>query len=182
MRSQVPAELRITETLKAPTELEFIETPLVDVVDFLKDMHAVEIQFDARAIDDIGIPIDTPITKNLKGLSLKSSLRLMLRDLDLSYVVRDEVLLITSREAADAMMETHVYSLHRLAGFESDALAEVIENSIRPDTWVTGEPFAAVNTLPGCLVITQSQQAHEEIADLLRQLETLDSTSHSKSR
>lgn len=188
MKSRPRAEQSILDALETPTELAFIDTPLQDVIDTLKDFHKIEIQIDQRALDEVGIPSDTPITKSLKGVSLRSALRLMLRELDLTYVIVDEVMLITTPEVADAMMETHVYSLHLLDELDSDELARVIQNTIRPDTWRTGElsdetsssstakaskgpPLAAIEALPGCLVITQSQHAHEEIAELLEQLE-----------
>ena len=84
-------EFLIRRALSQPTELEFIETPLSDVIDFLRDYHRIEIQIDTRAMDSMGIGTDTPITKNLKNLSLRSALRLMLRELDLTYAIRDEV-------------------------------------------------------------------------------------------
>jgi hypothetical protein len=104
-----PAEKKITEALRSPTQLEFIETPLQDVVDFLKDFHGIEIQMDKKALDDVGIASDTPITRNLKGISLRSALRLLLRDLDLTYVIQDEVLLITTPEEAETRLSTKVY-------------------------------------------------------------------------
>ena len=104
-----PAEKKINDALKSPTQLEFIETPLQDVIDFLKDFHQIEIQIDQRALDDVGIGTDTPITRNLKGITLRSALRLLLRDLDLTYVIQDEVLLITTPEEAETRLSTKVY-------------------------------------------------------------------------
>jgi len=49
------------------------------------------------------------VTRNLSGVSLRSALRLMLKDLDLTYVIRDEVLLITTPEEANAKLVTKVY-------------------------------------------------------------------------
>lgn len=188
MKSRSAAEQRILEALDGPTEMAFIEAPLMDIIDVLKDYHAIEIQLDQRALDDVGIPADCPITRNLKGLTLRSALSLLLRDLDLTFVVVDEVLLITTPEVADAMMETRVYSLYWLSDFEPEELAKVIQNTIACDTWRTdaspdetsssSQPAAskvtrraAIEALPGCLVITQSQHAHEEITDLLKQLD-----------
>jgi len=102
-------EKEIEDALKSPTQLEFIETQLQDVVDFLKEYHNIEIQIDTRALEQVGIPTDTPITKNLKGVSLRSALRLMLRELDLTYVIEDEVLLITTPEEAEQKLTTKVY-------------------------------------------------------------------------
>ena len=48
--------------------------------------------------------------KNLKGASLKSALRLMLGELGLTYVIQDEVLLITTKEAAEQKLETRSLS------------------------------------------------------------------------
>ena len=191
-RSMSAGELRIRRELDAKTECEFIEVPLQDVVDTLKDLHAIPIEFDLRALDEVGIPADCPITGKLKGVSLRTALTLMLRDLTLAFVVLDDVLLITTPEEADAMLETHVYSLHRLPGFDSDTVARVIQQTVCPDTWQTGPPRekapsdsapspttdapktprrGIIRTLPGGLVITQSPRVHDEILPLLSELE-----------
>ena len=104
-----PAEKKIQEALKSPTQLEFIETPLSDVIDYLKDYHDIEIQLDKKSLDDMSIGTDTPVTKNLKGVSLRSALRLMLREMGLTYVIQDEVLLITTPEQAETRLTTKVY-------------------------------------------------------------------------
>jgi hypothetical protein len=104
-----PAEVKIIRALDDPTELEFIETPLQDVIEFLKTRHNIEIQLDKKALEEAAIATDTPITRNLKGVTLRSALRLMLREFDLTYVIRDEVLQITTRTAADTLLTTKVY-------------------------------------------------------------------------
>ena len=103
------AEAKILEALDDDTRLEFIETPLDQVVDFLKDQHGINIELDAGELDNVGIGTDVPITRNLKGITLRSALRLMLKDLELTYVIRDEVLLITTPEEAEAELVTKVY-------------------------------------------------------------------------
>ena len=79
-----------------PTQFEFVETPLKDVVDYLKDLHHIEIQLDSPALKEAGVDESTPVTKNLKGISLRSALKLMLDELQLKYVIHNDVLLITS--------------------------------------------------------------------------------------
>ena len=83
MKVRGPAEKKIEAALKSPTQLEFVDTPLTDVIDYLKDYHQIEIQLDKKAMDEAGIGTDITVTKNLKGVSLKSALRLMLRELGL---------------------------------------------------------------------------------------------------
>jgi hypothetical protein len=103
------SEQKIFDQLDGDTTLEFIETPLSDVVEYLEDLHGIQIELDTRALDGVGIGSDTPITRNLKGVSLRAALRLMLKDLDLTYVVKDEVLQITTPEEAEANLVTKVY-------------------------------------------------------------------------
>ena len=187
------AEEKILQALGDDTRVEFVETPLHQVIEFFKDQHGVNIVLDAGALADVGIGDDVPITRSLQGITLRSSLRLLLSDLELTYLVQHEVLLITTIEVADARMETHIYSLHRLGDVDSEAFARVIQNTIRPDTWRTRSSsdetssaggakaskkprLAAIEALPGCLVIKQSQHAHEEVTDLLTQLERLDTS------
>jgi hypothetical protein len=109
LAKQGGAEEKILNSLQDNTSLEFIETPLADVIDYLKDLHGIEIQIDTKSLEDVGIGSDTPITRNLKGITLRSALRLMLKELDLTYVVRDEVLLITTPEEAQSQLITKVY-------------------------------------------------------------------------
>ena len=109
LQKRNPAEKRIEEALRSPTQIEFVETPLSDVVDYLRDYHKIEIQLDKKALGDVNIGTDTPVSKTLRGISLKSALRLMLRELQLTYIIQDEVLLITTPEEADARLVTKVY-------------------------------------------------------------------------
>ena len=88
-----PAEKKIQETLKKPTQIEFVDTPLKDVVEYLRDLHQIEIQLDSAALKEAGVDESTPVTKNLKGVSLRSALKLMLDELQLKYVIHNDVLL-----------------------------------------------------------------------------------------
>ncbi len=104
-----PAEKKIRKELEHETTMEFIETPLQDAVDYLKDLHQIEIQLDTKALEEAGIGSDTPVTRTLKGVSLRSALRLMLGAMELTYVIKDEVLLITTTDVASNELVTKAY-------------------------------------------------------------------------
>ncbi|HEX5446021.1 MAG TPA: hypothetical protein VFW87_19500, partial [Pirellulales bacterium] len=104
-----PTEEKILAALDEPTVMDFEETPLKDAVDFLKEKHQIEIQLDMRALEDGGMGSDTPVTRQLKGITLRSALRLLLGEYELTYVIRNEVLLITSKNEAENMLSTRVY-------------------------------------------------------------------------
>ena len=61
---------------------------------------------DRRALDDAGIPSDTPITRSIKGVTLRSALNLWLDELDLTYVVQNGVLKITTKAEAHKLQST----------------------------------------------------------------------------
>ncbi len=104
-----PAEERITKQLDVPTEFEFFETPLEDAMTYLEERHGIGIELDNAALEQLGLDSSFPITKKLAGISLKSALRQILRENELTYVIRDEVLMITSQEEADTELITRVY-------------------------------------------------------------------------
>lgn len=102
-------ELKIEDALYEKTECDFIDQPLSDVMDYFKQLHGIEIQLDKKALSAAGVDGDMPITRSLKGVTLRSALKLILGELDLTYVIRHEVLLITSKTEADSMQEVRVY-------------------------------------------------------------------------
>ncbi|HEX5105152.1 MAG TPA: hypothetical protein VFV87_15135, partial [Pirellulaceae bacterium] len=106
---QGSSEERIFKALNDQAVMEFIETPLNDAINILKDTHQIPIELDVKRLEEAGVNIDTPVTKNLRGITLRSALRLLLNDLELTYVVRDEVLLITTPEEAESQLITKVY-------------------------------------------------------------------------
>ncbi len=103
------AEAKIIKALDEPTEMDFVDTPLKDVIDSLKTRHGIEIQLDTKALTDAGVTGDTPITKSIKGISLRSALRLLLAEKDLAYIIDHEVLLITTADVAKTKTVTKVY-------------------------------------------------------------------------
>lgn len=101
-----PSEASIRAALDQNTNVKFTERPLSGVIDDLKQSHAIEIQLDRRALDDAGIPSSTPITRGIKGVTLRSALNLLLDDLDLTYVVQSGVLMVTTKAEAQKLQST----------------------------------------------------------------------------
>ena len=108
-------ETKILEALDDKTEVDFAEQPLSDVVDYLRQRHGIEIQLDKKALTDAGVGSEVPITRTIKGITLRSALKLLLSELDLTYVLRHEVLMITSKTEAENMLSTRVYPVTDLA-------------------------------------------------------------------
>ena len=176
-------EAAIEEALAKPTQLEFQDTPLSDVIAWLKEYHGIEIQLDTRALSDVGIGTDTPITKNLKGISLRSALNLMLKELNLAWTIEDEVLLITTPEEAESRLTTKVYDVADLVACRNskdnpwddyDTLIHMITTTIKPTSWdaeggpgsIVGESLSSAKVL----VVCQTRDIHQRIAELFARI------------
>jgi hypothetical protein len=135
---------KIQTALDADTQVDFVDTPLEEVVNFLEDLHDIPIEIDSSALDDQGIGSDTPITASIRGVSLRSMLRIVLDQLDLTYAIQSEVLMITTPRRAALRPEIRVYNVSTLLGDDRDAgsLAATLYQSLQPD-------FAAGTGGPG---------------------------------
>jgi hypothetical protein len=107
-------EIEIRKQLQENTEVDFDNTQLRDVASYLSDRHGIQVQLDNVALDWVGITGETPVTRKVKDVRLQSALRLILRDFDLTYLVIDDVLLITTPERAANATEIRVYPVEDL--------------------------------------------------------------------
>lgn len=264
-RKLTPGEMEIYQRLKTPISVQFENAPLAQVIDQLGKLANVNIHLDPQGLSDEGVSTDVPVNINLpQAVRLESALNLILRPLHLGYVVKDEVLKVTSERLRAGDVHTVVYNVADLVipipnfigsgntGLEAayqqgmhgvnpggtapfggavpapltlvankdgrpahaalnpqllaqvssnnrgsvpanmpvvggpggmgggsmadfDSLIDLIQNTIAPDSWLdaggagTIEPFETSLSL----VVSQTQQIHEEITDLLEQLRRL---------
>lgn len=98
-----PREASIHAALDQPTDIQFVDTPLKDAIDFLAVQHEIPMVLNAKDLEEAGVKIDTPVTKNLSGLTLRSTLNLLLDELELTYTVQNGVLMITTQAEAQKL-------------------------------------------------------------------------------
>jgi hypothetical protein len=167
------SEKKILEALAKPTSVDFVETPLQDVVDYLKDFHGIEIQIDKKSLEDQGLG-NAQVTRRLTGVPLRSALRLMLPQLGLGFVVANDVLLITTLEVEDAETVTRTYPVGDLVGSNDyTSLRNAITSTAGPTAiWSQsgGPGEIAVLETAKSIIISQTQRAHDEVLQLLRSL------------
>lgn len=215
---RTPLVTKIESTLDQETELSFTDNTLEDAFRYLKELHDLEILFDKTALQENGVSTDLPISLKIAGISLKSALPLILEPLGLDYIIKNEVLVITTVAKAREHFETRVYDISRLKGVTPSELDQIIRSTIAPDTWTpvatpeqpqvpapaikapvaTSTESAAAATAPTAgvgggssrdlaaegnirstktsLVIRQTQHIHDEIVDLLNQLDAVTQT------
>jgi hypothetical protein len=183
-----PREARIVNALDQPSELDVHQQPLRDVIRLLAQRHQIEIELDTDALHDAGIDDDKPVTCKRKDITLRSALKLLLGGLDLTYVVGDGYILITSKSDAENEQRVCVYPVDDLVttasefrapvnpsgknGGDSQNLINVVTSIIAPTTWdeVGGAGSATAHVNSRALVVSQTDEVHEEVVALLRDL------------
>jgi hypothetical protein len=186
-RSPVAAEgyWNVSEpTVQARAALEkkiacaFDEFPLRLVVDQLSDQAGVPIEIDMRAIEDAGIDLDTPVSFKAGSLPLATLLDRMLGQIDLTYVIAADSLVVTTRDQAEERFSTAVYPVSRLnvttpRGRSLERLASLLEKIVMPESWASVSGSATIQPIDGdvpCLVIRQTTAGHRAVDAFLRAL------------
>ncbi len=105
-------ELEIEQKLRTPVMLNFRDAPLSTVLEHLANLAQVNLHLDPQGMAEEAVSSDTPVTIQLsQEISLRSALNLILQPLHLSYVIKDEVLKITSEQMRDGEVFTATYDV-----------------------------------------------------------------------
>jgi len=103
-----PAELQIQKRMSVKVKASHRDQPLSAVLDALAKQADVPIHIDMVGLEQEAVRSDTPVTISLdQPISLKSALKLLLQPLHLDYVIKDEVLKVTSPR----LVKGEVYSV-----------------------------------------------------------------------
>ena len=165
-------ELKIHNALGHRTEVSFTDTPLTDALKFLSDLHTINIIVDTAALQDEGIDPSSPVNLELSGITFRSTLKLMLSPMQLTYMVENEVLKITTIVRAENTLVTRVYPVRDLADDveELDSVVEALQAGCDVSGWDGGNKSITPVKKSRSLVIRQTHAVHEEIEALLRDL------------
>jgi hypothetical protein len=131
-----------------------------------------------RAIEDAGIDLDTPVSFKAGSLPLATLLDRMLGQIDLTYVIAADSLVVTTRDQAEERFSTAVYPVSRLnvttpRGRSLERLASLLEKIVMPESWASVSGSATIQPIDGdvpCLVIRQTTAGHRAVDAFLRAL------------
>ncbi len=107
-----PRELEIQRKLRTPVLPQYDEVPLSEVIETLAQLTGVNIHLDPRGLGQEGVRSDATVSLRLgQEISLESTLNLILEPLHLTYMIKDEVLKITSEQLRDGDVYQKVYNV-----------------------------------------------------------------------
>lgn len=111
-RNRSERDIEIEQKLRTPVMLNFRDSPLATVLEHLANLAQVNLHLDPQGLAEEAVSSDTPVTIRLsQEISLRSALNLILQPLHLSYVIKDEVLKVTSEQMRDGEVFTVTYDV-----------------------------------------------------------------------
>jgi hypothetical protein len=184
---------RIEAALDSPIDdINFHTTPFAQVIYSLGSEMNIPIRLDLPKLEELGYEIDSPITLNLPSVTLRSALNLILAQVSssrdpfatkskLTFVIRDEVILITTGKDA-AENPTIIYGQAQLIRSSTaaatpppahDRAAEIVESWLKsaPENTDRSELQRLLETHLSAEFDLQQQTRRAEIDRLQKLLE-----------
>ncbi len=173
---------KIQRVLAKPTDVLLSEQSLAGWAIHLSAQNDVPVLIDGTGLELAGVDEMEPLTIELKNITLRSALRIAVRTLDLTYLVKDEAILITTLEEAEMWPATRIYpiagivdvadSADRHVKPDYDLLLDLITRTLRPESWVEAGGTGTIAVFPNrnCLVVSQTDEVHEDVARFLESL------------
>jgi len=126
-----PQSKAILKMLDNPISMPFaVATPFEDVLKYIKQATTapsyagIPIYVDPKGLKEATATLESPVSLDLEGVPLKTTLRLLLKQIGLAYCVRDGVLIISSaqgvnEELREAFNELRITHPDTVGGFDS---------------------------------------------------------------
>jgi len=168
----------LRDKLAAQVDVDLHDKTLADLPAWLRDQHGVKAVLDIKAVEEAGIELSSLLSLRVQGISLRSALRHLLREHDLTWAVDGELLVITTPEEAEQNERVVVYPVRDLLDltdpassdrrFDYDSLLNLLLTTVAPDSW-EGDVHALA-LLDEMIGIPQTDDVHEQVAMLLSAL------------
>ncbi|QDV66196.1 RNA polymerase sigma factor [Crateriforma conspicua] len=172
---------RLDQILDSKITVQYIETPVQEVAMDLARELGFPIVLDLRAMEELGLSSDMPVTFMGKDLSARSVLSAMLKPLDMTYTYADETLTLTTVDANPERLR--IYYLEGLGINPGDpsGLIELIQATIEPEHWESMGGTGTIVPLPSSgalgrpgLVVNAPDSIHHRIEQMLAGLRRSD--------
>lgn len=151
--------------LASQVQFDFEETPLAQLLESVSRRYKVPIVADRMALEAAGRDLsEIVISCQIADLPLAKALEALLAPIQLQWIARHDVVLVTTdKAAAEDYYETRVYKVTRRV--PADRRMRSIMWSVEPTSWsTTGGKGDAAPLMPNLLLVYQSPLLHRQIA------------------
>lgn len=167
-----PENRKATEALRKQVSVKFNEIPLHEAIDYLGNELGIQVEIDDAALDEIGLLDDELINLTMSGTS-SAVLKQMLSNLQLTWIIHDDMLQVTTFEGADSYLFAVVADTRQLLAtgrLSDDQLVETILNETNGLWEDLDGDGGSIETAGGLTFIRQTQAVIAEASVLLRDL------------
>ncbi|MFK7734433.1 MAG: hypothetical protein AB8B50_00295 [Pirellulaceae bacterium] len=173
VKSQLDDE--IASKLKQKFVANFPAVPLSQVMQKIADDQNIPVWINTSELDLLGVDANVPITLNLPSIDLRSALRLMLDPLDLTYIVRNSVLEITTNHSAESDPRIAYYDLSWVIDRSDQAieLVSAIQIHIDPECWLPNGGVSAISCVGQTMIVSASFSTQDKIREMLGKLASM---------
>ena len=169
-----PENRKATEALGKKVSVKFVEIPLHEAITYLGNELGIQFEIDDAALDEIGLLDDESINLTMSGTS-SAVLKQILGNLQLTWIIHDDMLQVTTFEAADDNLFAVVADTRELLATGRLTDARLVETILNETNGIWEELDGAggsIETAGGLTFIRQTQSMIGEISVLLRDLKT----------
>lgn len=172
---------RLDGVLKKPLEqpIEFEAVPVSTVIDSFRDAAGVDVLIDRHGLEDFGLDPDMPITAHVPaGLPLAVAFDAVLREAGLTWIVRDDLLEVTTPVQASERLFVHVHDVSDLEETTDgiQLLVNLVREAVAPHTWDTMGGLGSISPTGSAVVVSQSWRVQRHVAGFLDVLSRLKAT------
>jgi hypothetical protein len=174
---------RMNELLDETVDLELKDVSLANFVELLRHKFKLPIRLDERALDDASIRLaDSHVSLNLRQVPLRTAIAVALAPFELTTYLEFEQVWLSTFDAGETKTHFEVYPVPDFLSAEDKhvdrttrSLMEPLTRYLLPKTWAEqGGPCSASYYLPlRCLVVSQTDHGHAEVARYLQTLRKL---------
>ncbi|XZE34078.1 RNA polymerase sigma factor [Pirellulaceae bacterium SH501] len=156
---------------KTRVAADYNGTPLQMVLAQISDAIGIDIYLDERSFEDNAIALDHPVTLQLRNaMPVRDMLALILNRLDLSYSIRNGLIVVASRDNAKNSLRTYDLSYILPDNSTVHELISVIHFSVQPDVWDLNGGSSTLGVFGSMLVVKANEETHQDLERLLREL------------
>jgi hypothetical protein len=176
------------------TGFDYRDVQLQQILDDLAGWSQIDIVPDPPTLKAANINLSQPVTLKLDGVNLRTALSRVLEPAGLTYQVKNDALVITTKEKALTLLERKVFPVPDLVGPDSNsltsflslltenkqespeaALIQFIQNTVEPQSWSKSGGLATIEFFPlgKAMVVSQTPENQEKVQKLLNALRLL---------
>lgn len=164
-------EQALYRVMQKEIDVEFVDTPLIDVIDELAKQADASVLVDVVALTELGVPTDEPVNLPSQQQPLVQTLQQVLQPLDLTWRIDNEAIVVTTRQEGEDRRQVGLFDVRRQVHSPGDAekLVARIQGTEGTGPWEQIDGIGGTaEVLGGVLIVFQHREALEKIAESLK--------------